>query len=230
MNKWISALLAVGLGLSVATAAYASPKEDAQELVDEALYTVKKMSNHERHGEKVKHYMKDAKAVFVVPELLKGAFLVGGEGGSGVLLARADNGEWSYPAFFDMGSGSIGLQIGAQSSELMLIVMTGKGLSAILNNKVKLGGDISAAVGPVGEGLEASTTTNLGADVIAYSTSKGAFIGASVDGAVIWADHEDNMGYYDNTSATPKDIVLNGKYANAHADKLRELLASFPHN
>lgn len=230
MKKWTSAVIAAFLGLTMATAVQADPKEDARELVDEALYTVKKMSNHERHGAKVKHYMKNAKAVFVVPELLKGALFVGGEGGSGVLLARADNGVWSYPAFFDMGAGSFGLQVGAQSSELMLIVMTGKGLSAILDNKVKLGGDLSAAVGPIGEGVEASTTTNMGADVIAYSTNKGAFLGASVDGAVIWADHADNMAYYDNTAATPKNIVLNGQYANPHADKLRELLASFPAN
>lgn len=228
MKKWTTAFLAAVFGIALSASAQADPKQDAQELVDEALHTVSKMSNHDRHGDKVKHYMKSAKAVFVVPQMLKGALFIGGEGGSGVLLARADNGQWSYPAFFDIGAGSFGLQVGAQSSELMLIVMTGKGLSAILNNKVKLGGDLSAAVGPVGEGLSAATTTNMGADVIAYSTAKGAFIGASVDGAVIWADHADNMAYYDNTSATPNDIVLNGQYANSHADKLRDLLASFP--
>ncbi|RED51222.1 lipid-binding SYLF domain-containing protein [Aestuariispira insulae] len=225
--KTLVTVLALGLGM--VAPALADGKTDADELVQEAVFTVERMRSHERHGEKVEHYMKRAKAVFIVPEMLKGAFLIGGEGGSGVLLARADNGQWSYPAFYNIGSGSFGLQVGAQSSEVMLIVMTGKGLSAILDRKVTLGGDISAAAGPIGEGMEASTTTNLDADVLAYSTAKGAFIGASVEGAVIWPSEDDNQAYY-GAGAKPKDIILNGKYRNGSSDSLRELLASFKKN
>ena len=225
----ITALLTVLIGLGVAAPTQADNRKEAEELVQEAVFTVERMRSHERHGAKVEHYMAKAKAVFVVPQMLKGAFLVGGEGGSGVLLAKAPNGQWSYPAFYNIGSGSFGLQIGAQSSEVLLIVMTGKGLSAILDRKVTLGGDLSAAAGPIGEGMEASTTTNLDADVLAYSTAKGAFIGASVEGAVIWPSEDDNKSYY-GTEAKPKDIILNGQYQNMHSDELRQLLASFKTN
>ena len=230
MKKLITLMSALLMGLGVVAPAQADSKTDAEELVQEAVFTIERMRAHERHGVKVEEYMKKAKAVFVVPQMLKGAFLIGGEGGSGVLLARADNGKWSYPAFYNIGSGSIGFQVGAQSSEVMLIVMTGKGLSAILDRKVTLGGDVSAAAGPVGEGLEASTTTNLDADVLAYSTNKGAFIGVSVEGAVIWPSEDDNYAYYSTKEAKPKDIILNGQYRNVHSDELRDLLASFKQN
>src|SRR3546814_2885808 len=92
--------------------------------------------------------MRRAKAVMIFPSLLKGAFFIGGEGGSGVLLTRDPEGNWSNPAFYTMGTVSFGLQFGGQSSEAILVVMTDAGLKAIMADQVKLGADLSAAAGP----------------------------------------------------------------------------------
>ncbi|MCG8545246.1 MAG: lipid-binding SYLF domain-containing protein, partial [Alphaproteobacteria bacterium] len=147
------------------------------------------------------------------------------EGGSGVLLAKGSSGKWSYPAFYTMGGASFGLQIGGQSSEVMLLIMTSKGINSVINNKVKLGADISAAVGPVGVGAEASTTTNLRADIYSFSLNAGAFIGASLAGAVIAPRQAWNTDYYNSANATAKAVVLEGKYFNVQADPLRNVLA-----
>ncbi len=230
--EWMSAgfigLAAVGLTAPAFGDEVAEAKRDAEEIVSKALFTVDKLSNHPDVGKWVRKYMAEAKAVLIFPQVLKGGFIVGGEGGTGVLLARASNGEWSYPGFFSMGAGSFGLQIGAQKSELMLLIMTGKGLSAILESKVKIGGDISGAAGPYGAGAEASTTTNMNADILSYSAAEGAFIGASVEGAVIWERKLLGESYYGNGSAAASSVVIDGKFANGHADPLRERLAEFP--
>jgi len=230
--EWAAMGVAAMMAGSLAGPAYgdevAEAKKDAEEIVSEAVFTVQKLASHPDVGKWVRKYMADAKAVLVFPQVLKGGFIVGGEGGTGVLLAKAGNGEWSYPGFYSMGAGSVGLQIGAQKSELILLIMTGKGLSAILDSKVKVGGDISGAVGPYGAGAEASTTTNLNADVLSYSAAEGAFIGASVEGAYIWERKLLGEAYYENGSATAVGAVIEGKFANSHADPLREKLASFP--
>lgn len=219
---------AAGLTKPVLADEVAEAKKDAEEIVSEAVFTIDKLASHPDVGKWVRQYMADAKAVLVFPQVLKGGFVVGGEGGTGVLLAKAGNGEWSYPGFYSMGAGSVGLQIGAQKSELMLLIMTGKGLSAVLDSRVKVGGDISGAVGPYGAGAEASTTANLNADILSYSAAEGAFIGASIEGAYIWERKLLGESYYGDGSATAKGAVIDGKFANPHANELREKLASFP--
>ena len=97
---------------------------EQEELVEKARLTLEKLAAHEEFGTKIHSFLSQAKGVLVIPSLLKGGFFIGGEGGSGVLLARSTSGDWSYPAFFTMGAGSFGLQIGAQASELLLIILT----------------------------------------------------------------------------------------------------------
>ncbi len=220
----VASVLVLMLGTSFAVA---DAKKDAIELVEESYFTIEKILASEHTGAIALKYLKAAKAVFISPEILKGAFFIGGEGGSGIIMARASNGEWSYPAFFDVGAGSFGIQFGARKSELMLTIQNGKGLTAILNDKVTLGGELSAAIGPVGEGMEGTTTTNLKADVYSFSVNKGGFIGASIEGAAIWEDEEANAAFYEE-GAHSDEIILNGKYSNPAADKLRALLASIP--
>ncbi len=198
----------------------------AEALIDKSVITVEQMLDHPKYGKDIRLKMNNAKAVFIAPQILKGGFFLGGEVGKGLLLAHADNGEWSYPGFYNFAAASFGLQIGAQASELLMIIRTGKGLNAIMKNKLKLGGDLSAAVGYMGEGLEKSTTTNLNADIMVYSIAKGAFIGASIEGAAILPDNDLNNIYY-GEKTSPKDIIINGKYNNQQADKLRIALTKF---
>ncbi len=218
-----------GIFLMVAAIAAAAPAMAAteqEELVEKARFTIEKLAAHSEFGANVQNYLGQAKAVLVIPNLLKGGFILGGEGGSGVLLARAASGEWSYPAFFTMGAGSIGLQFGAQASELLLIVLTDKGLTSILDRQVKVGGEINAAMGPIGGGMEAATAGSLGTDIISYSIAKGVFIGGSIEGAVVAKRDDWNQGYYKDDTATPRGIVLEGRFGNPQADVLRQSLVT----
>ena len=217
-----AALLALA-PLYLAAPTRAADKLDAEELVTEAEITVRKMWDHPDFAKYVRQYLKQAKAVVVVPSMLKGGFIIGGEGGSGIIMARAQNNDWSYPAFLSVGSASIGFQIGGQSSEMLLIVMTGKGLQAILDDQVKVGGEVTGAFGPYGSGTSASTTTNMDADIIAYSIAKGVFVGASLEGTALIPRESLNREYY-GRSVSPHEIVLNGVVGNPQADELRATL------
>lgn len=160
-----------------------------------------------------------AKAIFIVPELLKAGFWFGGSGGSGALLARdSKTGNWSYPAFYTMGNVTFGLQIGAELSEVVLMVMTEKGLDSMLSTSVNLGADASVAAGPVGAGAKVAT-----ADILAFSRSKGIFAGLTVEGAAIAVRDKWNHAYY-GKAVTPVDILVRRSVSNEQADALRSLV------
>ncbi len=192
---------------------------DQRKLIADSTIALQRLDNVENLKPAL-DLLKRARAVMVFPGLLKGAFLLGGEGGSGVLLARGADGTWSYPAFYTLGSVSFGLQVGGQSSDAVLIVMNDKALTALMDDQVKIGGDLSAAAGPVGTGVEASATTSLGEDIYTYSSNKGLFIGASFEGAII-ARREDWNGEFYNGVSAPKAIVLERKVSNPLAEPLR---------
>ena len=161
----------------------------------------------------------NAKAIFIIPAMLRGSFFIGGSGGSGVLLAKdAQTGKWSYPAFYTMGSISFGLQIGADSNEIVLLVMSDKGLDAMLSTEFKLGADAAVAAGPVGASAKAQT-----ADILAFGRSKGAFIGLSIEGAIVSARDAWNKNYYQK-AVRPADILIHHNAVNPKADPLRHAL------
>ena len=162
----------------------------------------------------LRNNLKTAKGILLVPEQFKAGFIFGGSGGSGVLLARDGNGAWSQPAFYGMGAGSVGFQIGAQVAEVALLIMTKKGVDALLSANVKLGGDISVAAGPVGAGAQVAT-----ADILAFARTKGLFGGVSVEGSVIGPRHALNRAYY-GREASPVDILIRRDVKNEHATEL----------
>jgi lipid-binding SYLF domain-containing protein len=137
-----------------------------------------------------------AQAIAVFPDVLRAAFVFGGRGGKGVISRRLANGKWSAPAFFALGGGSFGAQIGASKTDLVLLIMNDAGLQGLLQDKVTLGGDVSVAAGPVGRSASASTNVTLDAGILSYSRSKGAFIGAALEGAVINPDNDLNQAVY----------------------------------
>src|SRR5690606_26484867 len=152
MKRRIFAAFRAFLALAILAPGGSAVADDTtpDEIVDRARYTVTKIAREKDLRHTVPALLARAKAVMVFPMLLKGAFLVGGEGGTGVLLSRDDAGNWSSPAFYTLGALSFGLQIGGQASEAMLSIMTDRGLKSIIDDQVKLGGDLSVAVGPVG--------------------------------------------------------------------------------
>ncbi len=208
-------LLALAVILRAPDAKAAS---EAQELVDKARLTAEKIFKHP-DTEAVRRLLSRAKGVLIVPSLLKAGFVIGGEAGQGVLLTRDSADVWSQPAFYTIGSGSFGLQIGFQDAEVMLLVMTDKALQAVIASKVKLGADASVAAGPVGFGVEGATTTNLGADILAYALTRGAYLGASVEGSVVFEDEELNESYY-GSGATARGIVVERRFSNPASQRL----------
>jgi lipid-binding SYLF domain-containing protein len=140
------------------------------------------------------------------------------------LVARDGSGSWSYPAFYGMTSGSLGLQIGIQDSEFMMMVLTEKGLHAVLDSQFKLGGDVSIAIADMGAGVEGSTTAAVGADIVAYSKTRGLFAGVSLQGSLMNVRSEWNTAYYGQPLASP-DIVIRMQGSNQGADPLRDILS-----
>jgi lipid-binding SYLF domain-containing protein len=136
-----------------------------------------------------------AACVGVIPGLKKAAFVIGGEFGEGLLSCR-HAGAWSAPVFMELEKGSWGLQIGAQSIDLVFLVMNDRGVDKMLNNKVTLGGDASVAAGPVGRDARAATDGQLSAEVLSYSRAQGLFAGIDLSGGVLHPDKDDDADLY----------------------------------
>jgi lipid-binding SYLF domain-containing protein len=160
-----------------------------------------------------------AKAVLIVPRLLRLSFFLGGHGGSGVLLARSAGGKWSNPAFYTIGGINYGFQIGGQSSELILAIMSEKGLEALLKHELTLGADAGASIGTLGRGAKVATGMGEDADVYAFTRSEGLYVGVALDGTVITPDSGWNEALY-GKGATPKGILVEQRYSTPFAEKL----------
>ncbi len=150
-----------------------------------------------------------ASCVMVVPSLKKAAFIVGGEYGKGLMSCRRD-GVWSPPVFMRIGKGSWGLQFGAQTVDLVLLVMNDKGVEKLLRNKVSLGAEASVAAGPVGRDARAATDLQLRAEILSYSRTQGIFAGINLSGGVIRDDRDDNADLY-GKGISAKEILLEGR-------------------
>lgn len=122
-----------------------------------------------------------AEGIIILPGVIKGGFVFAAEGGSGVLLAKDPAGRWSDPAFYFLAAGSVGLQAGAQVGDVVLLLFSRDAVASIIEHQGKLGADLGLIIGTVGAGVEASTTTNIGADVVAFSQGIGAFAGGSLE-------------------------------------------------
>jgi lipid-binding SYLF domain-containing protein len=145
-----------------------------------------------------------AEAIAVFPGVIKAAFIVGGRGGKGVISRRVKGG-WTAPAFFNLGGGSFGAQIGAQKNDYVFLIMNQDGVKGLLEDKFEMGGEAGVVAGPIGREIAASTNTTLDAGILSYSRSKGAFIGAALKGVVISPDNDLNEAVYGKKG---KDILL----------------------
>jgi lipid-binding SYLF domain-containing protein len=220
LARFAALLVVLALGFSAARPAVAA--SEPEQLVDKARLTIEALLEDPEMPE-LQRYIKAAKGVLIFPQLIKGGFIIGGEGGSGVFLVKGENGTWSPPSFYTLAAGSIGLQIGGQVSQVVLTVMNEGAVDAILKSQFKLGVDASIAVGPIGKGVEASTTINLELDVYAFSKSQGLFGGGALEGAAILKREGWNSEFYGG-KPTPRDIVIDRKVTNRKADQLRAAL------
>jgi lipid-binding SYLF domain-containing protein len=175
-------------------AAQKSRTQDATRHAQEAAEVFTQIMNV-RERAIPKELLDKAEAIAVFPDVIKAAFIFGGKGGQGLISKRTPRG-WSAPAFFNIGGGSFGAQIGATKTDYVLLIMNQEGLKGLLEDKFELGGEVGIAAGPVGREAAASTNTTLDAGILSYSRSKGAFIGAALKGAVISPDNHLNEAVY----------------------------------
>ena len=196
-----------------------------QELVDRATLTAQDILGW-RQDDEGQRLLPYAKAVMICPSIFRMSFLFGGSGGGCVLLARDAAGSWSAPAFYSMGSGSFGLQAGIQDAEIMLFILTRKGLIAILDSQFKIGGDASLAFATLGLGVEGSTTAALRADIVAVEKTKGLFAGIALQGSIMSSDSAGDRAYYGQPVGA-EDIVVAMRVNNPGADPLRAALIRF---
>jgi lipid-binding SYLF domain-containing protein len=205
----------------------ASAQSDQQELVDRSTLTIQDLVGAgDRNASDVASMLRRARAVMVCPRVFKAGFILGGEGGSCVLVARDGSGSWSAPAFYGMGTGSVGLQIGIQDAELMMMILTDKGLNAVLDSQFKIGGDASIAVTVVGAGIQGATTAAVGADIVAYAHTRGLFGGISLAGSLMSSRSEWDQAYYGKPLGA-RQIVVEMAANNAGADPLRAVLTKY---
>src|SRR5580704_18474657 len=198
MNKKLVVLSAM---LGVATLGWSdSKKEDASERLDNAAKVLHEIMAAPDKGipEEV---LDHAKCIAVVPHLVKGGFIVGAEGGRGVATCRTDHG-WSAPAFFDVEGGSWGLQIGVEGIDLVMVIQNDEGMKHLLGSKFEIGGDASAAAGPVGRHASADTDWKLNAEILTYSRDKGIITGLTLNGAAVHGDGDAMRAFYGPDAST----------------------------
>src|SRR6201998_1495679 len=178
--------------------------------------------------------LEKAECVIVFPSVLKAAFGVGGSYGRGAMVCRtgaAFGGPWGAPAMYALEGGSVGFQLGGQSTDLVLLVMNDRGAQSILSSKVKLGADASAAAGPKGRDASADTDAYLRAEILSYSRSRGLFAGISLEGSTLRPDDDANADVY-GRKITAREIVLGGKASIPKSGQhlVRVLQKNAPHN
>lgn len=192
--KIMAALLAGAVALTTGTLWAASGTEDSIERLQLSSDTLRAMINAPDKGipEEV---VSNAKCIVVVPHLVKGAFVIGGQHGRGIATCRTKEG-WSAPAFVSIGGGSWGLQIGAEGVDLVMLVMNDHGLQHLLSSRFEVGADASASAGPVGRHASAGTDWTMKTEILTYSRSNGVFAGISLDGAVVEQDEDSTRAIY----------------------------------
>lgn len=151
--------------------------------------------------------LKNAQAIAVIPNVVKGAFVLGGRYGKGVISTRINDSTWSYPGFISIGGGSIGWQWGVENVDLVLVFRTSHAIDSLISGKLTFGVGVGIAAGPLGRSAEASTTAQLNAEVYSYARSQGLFIGASLEGSTLRTDLSANHEFYNSDSLNQSDIL-----------------------
>jgi len=193
---------------------------DQTALLGDAAETVHHMRHDKTFGPS-RSLLRDARAVLIVPELVKGGFIFGGEGGDGVLIER-HGAKWSQPAFYTLGSASFGLQIGLEKAELVMFVMSDRALRAVERSKFKFGAGAGLTVVTLGASAEGATSGNLSGDIIVWASSVGAYGGLTLNGSVLAPKSDWNEDFYGREVSVRE--ILAGKVSNRATGELRETL------
>lgn len=197
----------------------APARADEQQMVDESAAV---LSQFLRDSE-VQRILARARGVMIIPDYVKAGFIIGGASGDGVMLLRRVDGTWTYPAFYEFDGGSVGLQIGASESEILMLFMTDKGLDQVIDEKLVLGGSAGATM-VTASGRQSGSVNDDDVDIVTYVRARGAYVGATIEGGHIDYEDDENRDYYGG-GANPRAILIDNSVSNAGAERLRALLA-----
>ncbi len=193
----------------------AADRSDAQAVVDRAKITFDEFMR-DQNFTWLHENLKNAKGLLIFPQVIKAGYILGGSGGTGVLVVKDEKTcDWSQPSFYTIGSVTLGLQIGGESAEVIMMAMTQKAIDSLLASSLKLGGDASFAVGPMGEGAKANVTT----DFISFAKAKGLYAGINLEGSVVDVRDSLNRAYY-GTDVRPMDIIAKRDMGNSGSEEL----------
>jgi SH3 domain-containing YSC84-like protein 1 len=226
MSRFVvaTAALCVALGVpAFSTAPKTQANKDEVELVQKSMDVLRELTKVPEEGIP-RDLLNRAEGIVVIPSLVKGGFIVGAKHGKGLMSAKSASG-WSAPAIVKLTGGTIGWQIGVESVDLVLLVMNKNGISQLLEDKFTIGGDLSVAAGPVGRNASAATNAQGNAGILAYSRAKGLFAGATLEGAGLHGDDNDNQALYGRKVGL-KEIVLE----NAPNTKAPPIVATWRSN
>ena len=218
------AIFALGILFAYYTPAIAADKDQAQGLVDRARVTLNEFIRDPNYSW-VRENLNHVKGILIFPQIIKGGFIFGASGGTGVLLVRDEKtGNWSEPAFYSIGSVTFGLQAGGEAAEVVMLAWTQKAIDSLLSSSFKLGADASIAIGPVGAGAKAGADIpSVTADFISFSKSKGLYAGLNLEGAVVAVRGGLNSAYC-GKDARPADIIVKNDCSNRGSDELQRTL------
>ncbi len=208
-NACVRVAMAVALLLPAGPALLAADTDDEAERARDAAAVLTEIMQIPEKGIP-DDLMNRARAVAVIPRMVKGAFGIGGRYGKGLVSQRLPNGTWSAPSYIDIGGGSIGLQIGIQATDVVLVFTNREGFKHLLDGKLELGADASAVAGPVGRRASIGTDVLLGSGIFSYSRSKGLFAGVSLQGAAVTIDDSANRDVY-GKNVDAEDILESGR-------------------
>lgn len=205
MNRWTAAVLGV---LLMAPFLFARSKADDAKETDRLQNAGTVMKEILDVPDDIPQNLLDkARCVVVLPSVLKAAFIAGGSYGRGVMVCRRGrefSGPWGAPAMYALEGGSVGLQIGGEATDFVILVMNDRGVDSLLHSKVKLGGDASVAAGPKGRTASADTDAYMRAEMLSYSRSRGVFAGVSLEGSTLRPDEDANHRLYGNDASAAK--------------------------
>ncbi|MFN0084402.1 MAG: lipid-binding SYLF domain-containing protein [Blastocatellia bacterium] len=208
MKRLVAVALLLSLGIPATTNAGQS-KAEARDRARKAATAFSEIMSAPDQGIPLE-LLDRAKCVAVFPSVKKGGFIVGGQYGKGLISCRRTEGAWGSPAYFTIGGGSFGLQIGGQLVDLVLLIMNKSGLDGLLQDKFEIGAGAGASAGPLGRNTHVSTDILLKSQIVSYSRSRGLFAGLELKGAVIMQDNAANKDIYEQ-EISAKEIIIDGK-------------------
>jgi len=213
----------VVLGLT-SCAAGAPRNIQAQALVDQSTATLELFKSRQKDSTQLfTAALREARGIIIFPDIFELAVGIGGSGGSGVMVSRAASGDWGYPAFYRLSGGSLGVQLGAQSTEVIFLLMSDEAVRKVIESPTQFAIGAQATFGEIGGG-GASATNIKGADIVGFTKGSGIFLGAALSSAYVSALTALNQSYYQNAAATPSAILIDHQVSNPDADRLRRAL------